>query len=151
MKSKKNDLIFGNIHINFIANDQFIKKEKVSAVFLIGFINELLITGLNERGWDIPGGHVEPMDLDLFSALKRETLEESGVILKTAIPYAVLKFDDKEDIMIFYTSKDCIFDKFVPKEDAFEMKLMTIPEFIEKYYGKKDIMKLLINKALDIL
>ncbi|MDP2741387.1 MAG: NUDIX domain-containing protein [bacterium] len=148
----ENQLTFGDIHIGFIdKNNSPTERKDATAVFLIGFINGLLITGRNERGWDIPGGHVESTDLNLFSALQRETLEESGVILKTATPYAILKFDSRDDVMLFYTSKDCILDEFIPKEDAFEMKLMAIPEFIEKYYGKKNIMELLINKALDII
>lgn len=33
--------------------------ENVSAVFLIAFNDDGILCGRNERGWDVPGGHLE--------------------------------------------------------------------------------------------
>jgi 8-oxo-dGTP pyrophosphatase MutT (NUDIX family) len=48
-----------------------ISKNSITAVFSIGFIRGKVLSTLNERGWDIPGGHVHP-DEDLIQALLRE-------------------------------------------------------------------------------
>lgn len=140
-----------NLNINFIDENSLPNPKIISAVFLVGFIDEKIIAARNERGWDVPGGHVDSSDTSLISSLEREIDEEAGVIVKDAKPYAVLKFKNKEKVMLFYTSNDCKLVDFVPKEDAFERKLMAIPEFISKYNWKKEIMELLIRKALEVL
>ena len=141
-----------NLHIEFIAKDVPLPERKsVSAVFLVGFIDGQIIAARNERGWDIPGGHVEPDDADIFTALQREAMEESGVTIKTAIPYALLRFEGREDQMLFYASNDCTLGEFTPWSDAFERKLMATEKFIALYHGQKDVIELLIKRAFESL
>ena len=65
-------MTFGDLHVDFIFKDAPLPERKsVSAVFLVGFIDGQIIAARNERGWDVPGGHVEPSDPDLFAALQR--------------------------------------------------------------------------------
>lgn len=141
----------GSANIQFIDKNYLPEIKKVSAVFLVGFIKDKIITARNERGWDIPGGYLEPSDIDMFAGLQRESEEEAGVVLNSAIPFAVMRLKGKDKVMLFYVSKDCKFDKFTPKEDAFERKLMNIPEFISKYNWDKNIMELIVKKAKEVI
>ena len=144
------DFIEG-VRIEFIDENSLPDPKTVGAVFLIGFIGDKIIAARNERGWDLPGGHVEAKDANLVEALKREVDEEAGAIVGDVKPYAIMRVKGKEKAMLFYASKNCRLVEFIPKEDAFERELMTIPEFIEKYHWKKDIMEMLIKRALDVL
>ena len=38
------------------------------------------MTNLRQRGWDIPGGHLEPGETP-EAAMRREVLEEAGAVL----------------------------------------------------------------------
>lgn len=140
-----------NLNIRFVDENSLPDTSTVSAVFLVGFIDGKIIAAKNERGWDVPGGHVDASDSDLIFSLKREVDEESGVIVDNIKPYAVLQFEGKEKVMLFYTSKNCKLVEFVPKEDAFERKLMSVTEFISKYNWKKNVMDLLVQRALEVL
>lgn len=142
------ELLIDDIKINFIDDNSLPKINTVNAVFLVGFIDNKIIATKNERGWDIPGGSVELTDFDLISALKREADEEAGSIIGEVIPFAVMQFKDRKTVMLFYTSKDCILVDFTPKPDSSEREIMSIPDFISKYNWRKDIMEILIKRAL---
>jgi 8-oxo-dGTP pyrophosphatase MutT (NUDIX family) len=146
-----NDFSFENIKISFIDENSLPDTSKVSAVFLVGFVENKIIAARNERGWDIPGGHIESTDSSLTDSLKREVDEESGTVVGEIKPYAIVQFEGKEKVMLFYASKDCQLVDFIPKEDALERELMTIPIFISKYNWRKDVMELLIKRALLVL
>lgn len=53
----------------------------VTTAFALAFMNDhLLMTNLSKRGWDIPGGHVEPGE-QLEETVRREVHEETGALL----------------------------------------------------------------------
>lgn len=55
--------------------------ELVTTAFVLAFAgNRLLMTNLTRRGWEIPGGHVEPGERP-EEAVRREVLEETGTTL----------------------------------------------------------------------
>jgi len=146
-----NEFSIENIKIRFINTELLPDIKNVSAVFLIGFVDNKIVAARNERGWDIPGGHVGSIDLNLMDSLRREADEEAGITIGEAIPFATVQFEGKEKIMLFYASKECKLAEFIPKEDALERELMTIPEFIYKYNWRKDVIELLIKKGLLVL
>jgi 8-oxo-dGTP pyrophosphatase MutT (NUDIX family) len=56
-------------------------QELISAAFALAFSGErLLMTHLRHRGWDIPGGHVEPGE-GSEETVRRELQEETGATL----------------------------------------------------------------------
>lgn len=62
-----------------IITDELPKIEEVTCSFVLAFENDkLLLTNLNERGWDIPGGHIESGETQEEAAI-RELYEEAGV------------------------------------------------------------------------
>lgn len=134
------------MRIVLIPKGTVIKKEEVSAVFLIGFIGEKVIACRNERGWDIPGGHLEEKE-ELLDGLRREAEEEAGVSFIDAIPYAKLFGPNEGKYMLFFTSNSCVLGNFTLKPDAFERDLLNIESLIERYYGNKDLLSDLIQEA----
>ena len=67
--------------------------ELITSVHLFCFSKEsLLFVEHNVRGWDIPGGHIEPGE-DLESALNRELLEEAGATIGDGLPFAFFEID----------------------------------------------------------
>lgn len=145
-------MTFDKLRIQYIDEEHLPQEQSVSAVFLIGFINDQIIAARNERGWDVPGGHVEPEDANLLSALQREVSEETGVIINgPAIPFATLQFEGNNKQMLFYTSHDCQLNDFIPSQDALERNLIPIDDFISCYNWDKKVMKILIDRALTVI
>lgn len=146
--SEENEFVIDNVNINFIDKNSLPDSNSITAVFLVGFVGEKIIAIRNERGWDIPGGHVESTDLSLKNALIREVDEEANTSFEKAKLYAIVQFEGKEKAMLFYTSNNCNLSNFIPKEDSFERELMTISDFVSKYNWKKSVIELLIKRAL---
>ena len=136
--------------ITLISKGAVIRKAEVSAVFLIGFVGDKIVAARNERGQDIPGGHLEEGE-EPIDGLRREAEEEAGVSFVDAIPYATLSLPHEEKCMLFFVSNSCILGDFTPKPDAFERDLLNIKTFIGRYYGDKDLMQELILKAQESL
>lgn len=118
-------------------------REQVSAVFLVAFDGDKILAARNERGWDIPGGHLDGQE-SFMDGLRREIDEEAGASFKDATPYAILLADWTDKVMIFYASGDFSLGEFVPKEDALERDVLEIKELINRYYGDKEMLQLLI-------
>ncbi len=56
--------------------------EVCGTAFAFAFLDDrMLLTHLKKRGWDIPGGHIEPGESPEQAAI-RETLEEAGVLVE---------------------------------------------------------------------
>ena len=140
--------------ITLIPKGAIIKKSEVSAVFLIGFISEKVVACRNERGWDIPGGHLENEE-ELIDGLRREAEEEAGVSFMNAILYAKSttssKGKYKDKYMVVFVSNSCKLGDFIPKPDALERDLLDIATLIERYHGDKNLLRDLIQKAQEFL
>jgi len=52
------------------------KKITSVSVVVLNDSKEILTVKLSKRGWDIPGGHVEDRDRDVFKTAKREVMED---------------------------------------------------------------------------
>jgi len=55
----------------------------MDTVYAVAFKNErfLMVYNPKRKGWEMPGGHIEPGE-DLGSAVIRESLEESGHLIE---------------------------------------------------------------------
>jgi 8-oxo-dGTP pyrophosphatase MutT (NUDIX family) len=123
--------------------------ENISAVFLCAFVADDVLAVRNERGWDIPGGHLEPGESAL-AALRRETAEEAAAGFERAEPFAVLSSSAAAKLMVFYVSRDLTLRRFVPVGDALDRQVMPIDELIARYHGDKAVLSALLNAARTI-
>ncbi len=137
----------GKINVKILGVDEDIPlRERVSAVFLIAFENGKILSARNERGWDIPGGHLEGQE-SMMEGLRRESEEEAGVDFENAVPFAVLIPDWTDKVMLFYVTGHFNLGEFVPKEDALERDILEVEDLLERYHGDKDMLRSLIEAA----
>jgi ADP-ribose pyrophosphatase YjhB (NUDIX family) len=122
-------------------------REEISAVFLLAFQQgESVLSVRNERGWDIPGGHLEEGE-DLMNGLRREVQEEAGATFEEATPFAVLRTPGAQRVMLFFATERCSLQEFTPHADALERALLSPGDLIDRYYGDKALLRSLITTA----
>lgn len=95
----------------------------ITSSFVLAFQdNELLLTNLNERGWDIPGGHIE-LGESPMQAMKRELYEETGAVIDSpqVLGHELIriykepenyKYPFPDSYMVFYCAKIIKLDDF---------------------------------------
>lgn len=90
--------------------------------------NALLLTNLHDRGWDIPGGHLEPGETPI-EAMERELFEETGVRIASpeVLGYEWIrlyrkpedyKYPYPDSYMAFYCAKIARMDDFQSTAEA---------------------------------
>lgn len=118
----------------------------ISAVFLIALQGEDILSVRNERGWDVPGGHVEPGETPL-SALIREVLEEASATFRTAMPFSFVTVPPRRDLMLFFVTQDFQLHPFLPSEDAIERAVIPLEVLLDRYHGPKGVLSQLVSNA----
>jgi len=126
--------------------EQILSRDNVSAVFLLAFSNNKILAIRNERGWDIPGGHLENNET-LLDGLKRELQEEAGANFENAEAFAIVSHKNYNKVMLFFTTSSCSLGVFTPSKDALEREFLTIDELLRRYYGNKKILIALLREA----
>lgn len=110
-------------------------KEKITATFalVVNSSNQLLVLK-NERGWDIPGGHLNKNE-SVLDATHREVLEESCVTLRNTQFYALIKNGDSA--MSVFTAEPEQIQPFVlnSEDPTSDRTFMTIKDFKQVYSG----------------
>jgi 8-oxo-dGTP diphosphatase len=129
------------------------KKELFSAVFLIAIEGNQILAIENDRGWEIPGGHIEKGETHK-EALIREVEEEAGASFSEAKLFSIIYSDNqdkyKDTVMLVYVTKNFKLGEFIPSEDAFHRELINIEEFLKRYKGSFDFNEL-ISRAQKFL
>ncbi len=101
----------------------------------------------NERGWDIPGGHVENGE-SLEKALERETWEEASISIYTPTPFVSARIpgrSKKNKAMLFYHAEINQIFPFTGEYETTERKLVPRPQILEIYSGgNKDLMEAIL-------
>jgi len=120
--------------------------ESVSAVFLLALSGDSILAVRNERGWDIPGGHVELGETPA-SALSREVLEEAAATFAWANSLAVISVPEGTQVMLFYTTTAFELSTFKATADAFDRALLPIETLLNLYEGPADVLELLIRST----
>jgi 8-oxo-dGTP diphosphatase len=120
--------------------------EDVSAVFLVSFLADGILAVRNERGWDLPGGHLETGESSL-AALRREIAEEAAASFERAEPFAVMSSSATPRLMVFYVSDDVILRPFVAAGDALDRRVMPVDELVARYHGNRAALSALLTAA----
>lgn len=67
--------------IALILDNQLPPQPAITSALALAFDGEcILMTNLHQRGWDIPGGHLDPGETP-EAAMRREVIEEAGALL----------------------------------------------------------------------
>lgn len=107
--------------------------------------NNLYVAIRSQRGWDIPGGHVEEGETPI-QGFRRELREEAKCILLTgASVVAVLesKLNPRAGIIVYRGF--CRVERFVPTEEIFDRKLFHQCDLLKMYYGDKPTLEKLLT------
>lgn len=121
--------------------------EKVTATF--AFVRDAqgrLLTLRNERGWDIPGGHLDEGE-SVLDATHREVLEESSVTIKNLRFHALIINGDTA--MSVFTAEPDEIRQFVQYEEdpTSDRTFMDMEQFMQVYSGgDKGLMSGLIER-----
>lgn len=111
------------------------EKEFISAVFLVAIQGSKILAIENERGWEIPGGHIEQGETK-EEALIREVQEEAGATFSDPKLIAIMESSNqdkyKDKVMLIYTTNNFKLGEFTPSEDAFKRELIEIEDFLQK-------------------
>lgn len=105
-----------------------------------------------KRGLDIPGGHIEPFDVDVIAALQRETYEEACITLAAPIFLigVIASNYDPEDTtyMLMCAARVGSIDEFSANFESVDREIVTTLDFLNRYSaGPKDMMSELLKRA----
>ncbi len=104
----------------------------------------------NKRGWDIPGGHVEPGETAL-QTFERELLEESGYrLLEGASLMAILQSNSNPTTGIAVYRGMCNPRVFSPQLETVAARFVPAGELLDIYFGDKAILQdlMVYNKII---
>ena len=129
------------------------KTESISSVFLLALKGSKILAIKNERGWDIPGGHIEERETPRESLI-REVQEEAGATFSNEKLLAIVESDDegkyKNKIMLVYVTDDFTLGEFKQSEDAFDRDVIEVEDFLKRYKDHFDFTEMIV-KARELL
>lgn len=88
-----------NTSWEFYLSDQLPDATQCAAVYCLAILNngQQIVLTQNYRGWEMPGGHVEPGET-IEQALTRECLEEAGFAVANYSLYGIQKVSSKNPV-----------------------------------------------------
>jgi 8-oxo-dGTP pyrophosphatase MutT (NUDIX family) len=124
----------------------------VTAVAIVACLGEKILFIRNKRGWDIPGGHVEPTDNTLEETAKRELLEEAGAECGNfkLVGYMISDFyPGRETYIAILKTRVLSLNDFTPRYETIQRRLMSPSECQQSYYGNPSLIEKLLKVALN--
>lgn len=125
--------------------------------------DKLLLTNIKSRGWDLPGGHIEPGETPR-AAVIRELHEETGAVAKRLGLIGYLKITNqaanernkrypKESCILIYRGYDATVDAgYDFKLEATESKFVSVDQLPQTHHdwneAKAQVVEFAYNYAL---
>ncbi|CAG7627258.1 RNA pyrophosphohydrolase [Paenibacillus solanacearum] len=113
-----------------VLSDTLPERERITSAFVLAFRQgRLLLTQLHKRGWDIPGGHIEPGESP-EEAVIRELYEETGAVIGAPelLGYKQIRllgekperypYPYPDSYMVFYAAAVARLDAFAGTDEA---------------------------------
>jgi 8-oxo-dGTP diphosphatase len=131
----------------------------ITSVHVVPFTSEGVIVGVNvvNRGWDIPGGHVDQGESSPLETLRREAREEASLSILEPILVDVLALECEtldlkaRPYMLVYTAEVAELSSFTPNDEVSQRLLMTPKMFVDSYFGNKAYAQALIDASVRAL
>lgn len=115
---------------------------------------KIVIVNTAKRGWDLPGGHVEPHENNPVETLSRELMEEAGVTVAQPVLVEVIEsdfFDDKKSYMLIYSVLIRDMFDFKATNEISERRVASIEDFFASYEGSdKEFMRRTVLRAKEL-
>lgn len=125
------------------------KPVTASCAFVFDDKNQILAIE-NHRGWDIPGGRVEPRE-DPKDTVVREIMEEASVVVENPQLIYLQEFPDRGWNIAYYRCDVVEIQPFHAEFETSKREFMPVNVFLERYGGEDvEETKTLIEKALKI-
>ncbi|HOI59891.1 MAG TPA: NUDIX domain-containing protein [Candidatus Pacearchaeota archaeon] len=131
-----------------------IKNKKITSVSVVIFNDskEILVVRLLKRGWDIPGGHVEDRDRDVFETAEREVMEEACVEIKDCNILTIIRsyYYREPTYMLILSAKVGKIYEFNKNKESLDRKFMNPLDFLEIYsrINNVELMRGVIKSAI---
>jgi|GEM_PF-4029458 len=120
----------------FIPFDETTARNYATSVLTVPFTKDgKLVTIKNDRGWDLPGGHLERNE-DYTAGAKRESREEANITYSSLKPCGLIKFNDPANpngCMVVMAGKVNSVGTHKPGDEIFERRISTPEEFLKDY------------------
>jgi 8-oxo-dGTP diphosphatase len=114
--------------------------------------DEVLICSIEDRGWCIPSGRVEP-DETSIEAAKREAKEEAGAILANVIYIGCYRIQDKRDVRWadVYAASVCGLVDLDPQFESTGRQFITPEKLPDVYYLWNPLTEAVFRHAQETL
>lgn len=131
----------------------------ITSVHVVPIANDGNIVAINviNRGWDIPGGHVDEGESSPLDALRREALEEANVSLLEPVLVDVLMLESEtldistKPYLLMYAAEIWELNTFTPNNEVSQRLLMTAKMFVDSYFGNKTYAKAMVDASVSAL
>ena len=118
--------------------------------------NQILVCDIENRGWCIPGGRVEPLETSIEAAY-RETLEEGGALLGSMRYIGCYKMIERTDKKLQIRWADAYVAKVEelvaldPQYESKGRKLVALEDLPQIYYQWNPLVKEVFHYSKEVL
>jgi 8-oxo-dGTP diphosphatase len=131
--------------------------EKVTSVGVVPFTTDgRIVVILQDRGIDIPGGHVQSKETSIFETARREAMEEAHISLRDLQVVQAIQSDyfgpDDLTYLVTVTGLVAEFHAFRPSLDSTDRLIMDVDDFLLRCSaGDVEGMSQAVHSARELL